>query len=277
MRALQRYSMSLLIGGVFLGGLVGGMMVSTRFRPPLLHAQAVVTTGAAMLAATPRLQYQGQLLNPTTGKPVTNGAYAMTFRLYAVATGGSALWGETQSVNTTDGLFSTLLTVDGNQFNGQELYLGIQVGSDPEATPRQPIAYTGYAFRADRAGVADSSTVAQNALNADVLDGIDSSGFVRRGNDGIVAYGVVDSNGARIDGPSFSSSRDGNGVYVISISGETYHLNDFVTIVTSITNNECPEPMLVSTGSSNGNLLVDIFDRNGNRRACKFHFMTIEP
>lgn len=264
-----------------IGLLVGSVLAALLFNlelpspvPRVALAQEAVTSAPL---ATPRLQYQGQLLDPTTGKAVANSTYAMTFRLYNVATGGSALWTEAQSINTVDGLFSTLLAVDPNVFNSQDLYLGVQVGSDPEATPRQMVAYVGYAFRADRAGVADTAITAQSANNADQLDGIDSRGFVRLGNSGVVAYGIVDANGSRIDGPNFASSRDGNGTYRISISGEDYNLNRFITTITTVINSDCEEPMMVGTGSGGGNLLVDIFDRTGNRRACKFHFVTLEP
>ena len=276
MYLLRRPTLSLLMGGLVVAAFLSGLVFANSYRAAPVFAQGTVN-GEATIAATPRLQYQGQLLEPTSGKPVANGAYAMSFRLYNAATGGSALWGVTQSVNTVDGLFSTLLAVDPAIFNGQDLYLGIQVGSDPEATPRQLLAYTAYAFRADRAGVADSSTIAQNALNADVLDGIDSTAFVRMGNNGVVAYGVVDANGGRLAGRNFSSVRDSDGAYRIEINGETYNLNNFVTVATAVTNSECPEPMLIATASGDGKLIVDIFDRSGARRACKFHFITLEP
>lgn len=276
MDLLRRPSLGLLIGSMVVAAFLCGLFFSNSYRAAPVFAQGTVS-GEAAVAATPRLQYQGQLLDPASGKPVVNGAYAMSFRLYNAATGGSALWSVTQSVNTVDGLFSTLLAVDPAIFNGQDLYLGVQVGSDPEAAPRQLLAYTAYAFRADRAGVADSSAIATNALNADVLDGLDSTAFMRMGNDGVVAYGVVDANGGRLAGRNFSSARDGDGAYRIEISGESYNLNNFVTVATAITNSECPEPMLIATASGDGKLIVDIFDRSGSRRACKFHFITLEP
>lgn len=275
MQHLLKPAISLLLGSA-LTAIIFTVDLSSPHPSPIVFAQETLTNTSVPLA-TPRLQYQGQLLDPTTGKPVANGAYAMIFRLYNAAAGGSVLWTETQSISTVDGLFSTLLAVDPNVFSGQDLYLGVQIGSDPEAAPRQPVAYVGYAFRADRATVADTTTTAQNATNADQLDGIDSGGFVRFGNNGVVAYGVVESDGSRITGPNFSSSRDDTGAYRISISGEDYTLNKFVTMVTPVVNSECPEAVLVGTGSGGGQLLVDLFDRSGNRRSCKFHFVTFEP
>jgi hypothetical protein len=117
----------------------------------------------------------------------------------------------------------------------------------------------------------------ENAANADRLDGLDSTDFVRHGNDGVVAYGVVDANGSRIDGVRFSSSRASDGVYEITIDGENYNLNSFVTVVTIIDNNECSGPQIAKTGSNNGRLNVYLFNLSNQRVACKFHFVTFEP
>ena len=99
-------------------------------------------------AVSPLLQYQGRLSDPNSGQPVANGSYAMTFRLYNAASGGTALWTETKDVVVEAGLFSTLLgdktSLSQNLFTGQALWLGIKVGADEEASPRQqmvPVAY----------------------------------------------------------------------------------------------------------------------------------------
>jgi len=71
----------------------------------------------------------------------------MTFRLYDVDTGGTALCSDTNSVTVTNGLFNS--EVWGNcqdDITGQQLYLSIQVGSDAEMAPRQPIYAVPYAW-----------------------------------------------------------------------------------------------------------------------------------
>jgi len=99
---------------------------------------------------TPLLQYQGRLTDPSTGEPVDGGDYTMTFRLYDAASGGSPLWTETKDVSVQDGLFSTVLgdatPLDQGLFNGQELWLGIKVMADAEATPRQQVLPVAYAL-----------------------------------------------------------------------------------------------------------------------------------
>ena len=99
---------------------------------------------------TPLLQYQGRLTDPGTGEPVADGNYTMTFRLYDAATGGSALWTETEDVSVQGGLFSTVLgdttALDQALFNGQALWLGVKVMADAEATPRQQVLPVAYAL-----------------------------------------------------------------------------------------------------------------------------------
>lgn len=275
MQRFLKQSLSFLLGGLIVAaifwangdGNAPGAVQIAYAQEPMLIPEAP--------NANPQLLFQGQLTNPASGQPVADGAYPMTFSLYGVTTGGSPLWTESKSVNVTSGSFATLLggvnALNPDIFNGQNLFLGIQIGSDPEATPRQPIGYSAYAVRADRAGTADS------AGNADKLDNLDSADFVRQGNGGIVAYGVVDADGSRVDGKRFSSRRASDGVFEITIDGEDYNLNRFSTVVTVIDNNECLGANIAKTGSSNGKLLVFIFNLSNQIVHCKFHFVTLEP
>jgi hypothetical protein len=119
-------------------------------------------------ATGPLLSYQGRLADPATGTP-KNGTFTMTFRLYDLAGGGTSLWMETKSVGVTNGLFSTLLgdttALNVDAFNGGDLWLGVQVGSDPEALPRIRVAHAPYAIWANLAANAT------NAANADHFGG----------------------------------------------------------------------------------------------------------
>src|SRR3989338_5832469 len=117
-------------------------------------------------AAVPwMINYQGRLTD-ATGKSIT-GSYTMTFRLYDASTGGTEQWEEEQTVSLAEadsGIFSVILgsvtvlsTVDFNT----PMWLSVQVSGDSEMTPRQRLTATGY------------------AMNADQLDSLDSSKFVR--------------------------------------------------------------------------------------------------
>jgi hypothetical protein len=106
---------------------------------------------ASVWAQAPNLvNYQG-VLKDSGGNPLT-GTYSITFSLYSVSTGGTALWTETQgSVSVSNGLFSVLLgsvtPLTPSEFSGTDRWLGVTVGGDPEMTPRQRIASVPYALR----------------------------------------------------------------------------------------------------------------------------------
>jgi hypothetical protein len=137
-------------------------------------------------AGAPRIHYQGRLLDPTTGQAKPDGGYQMVFSLYNVESGGAPLWTETKNVAVSRGLFSTLLgdtaALNLGVFDGQDLFLGVSVQGDPEATPRQRLAHVAYAIYAERAANAANADSATNAANADTLDGQDSSAFALVGH-----------------------------------------------------------------------------------------------
>lgn len=116
-------------------------------------------------AAIPKLlTYQG-ILKDSAGNFLT-GTYSMAFRIYTASTGGTAAWTETQSsVSASSGKFSVQLgsvTALNLSFN-VDYWLSIQVGTDPEMSPRVRITSTGYAYRADTAeNVVNGFTQAQH-------------------------------------------------------------------------------------------------------------------
>ena len=104
-------------------------------------------------AAVPHLiNYQGRLTD-SSGTPL-NGSYNITFRIYDAATAGNMLWQEAQTgVVIQKGIFSVLLgsATALNLAFDQQYFLAVQVGSDPEMSPRQQITSAGYAVRAETA------------------------------------------------------------------------------------------------------------------------------
>lgn len=124
------------------------------------------TIGAAQ-SATPDIPdlvgYQGRLTN-ASGNPLM-GTYEITFCLYNQPSGGSNIWCETETaVSVTDGVFSADLgstnPLPQSVFDTPSLYLGIEVESDGEMTPRVQVMSNGYAY---------------TAANADTLDGMHAS------------------------------------------------------------------------------------------------------
>ena len=114
-------------------------------------------------AAVPHLiNYQGKLTD-STGKPLT-GAYNVTFKIYDNA--GTPLWTEARTGVVVDkGIFNVQLggvtPFPSNLAFDQQYYLGIQVGSDTEMTPRQQLSSSGYALRAENADNATNAVQAQ--------------------------------------------------------------------------------------------------------------------
>ncbi len=107
-------------------------------------------------AAVPNLvNYQGRLTDGAS-LPLANGNYTVKFSVYSVASGGTALWSETQIVTVSDGLFATLLgsvvPFASNVFADTVRYLGVQVGSDLELSPRRRIASVPFALAAGNSG-----------------------------------------------------------------------------------------------------------------------------
>lgn len=142
-----------------------------------------------------QINFQGKLVNPN-GTNVADGNYSIVFSLYNVASGGTAVWAETQSVSVTNGIFQVNLgsvtplpgSVD---FNTDNIYLGIKVGSDPEMAPR--IRFT----------------AVPQAFNAEKLGGISASGFIQNGtnpqtaNFNVTGTGVV---GTSLTTPALQSA-----------------------------------------------------------------------
>jgi hypothetical protein len=103
------------------------------------------------------MNFQGRIVNNTTGINVANGTVKMVFSLYNGASGGTALWTETQnSVPVTDGIFRAVLGGGGTpiptsvNFNWDGLYLGVAVGNDSEMSPRIQMASVPFAFNAQQ-------------------------------------------------------------------------------------------------------------------------------
>ncbi len=90
---------------------------------------------------------QGRLTN-STGIPL-DGLYPINLYVYDVITGGAVLCGNWfPSVQVDHGLFNAAVHLCGaaGAIDGQQLYLGVQVGADPEMTPRLPIYAVPYAY-----------------------------------------------------------------------------------------------------------------------------------
>jgi hypothetical protein len=107
----------------------------------------------------PLMNYQGHLTN-ATGQPLATGQYTLTFNVYNVPTGGTAVWGpQAIAADVIDGYFNVVLSTDSTggdsittAFTAQPRYVSIRVNAAEEILPRQQVLSAPYAIQAGRAG-----------------------------------------------------------------------------------------------------------------------------
>ncbi len=119
-------------------------------RAAAIAALVLVLAATLCGAAVPQtISYQGVLKDPG-GDNVPDGDYDITFAIYDVDTGGTALWTEMQTLSVGDGIFNAMLgdvtPLDLPFDTGY--WLGVAVDPDPELTPRTELASAPYAYRA---------------------------------------------------------------------------------------------------------------------------------
>ena len=116
-----------------------GSRLVRALRVALMALLAAWSCGGAEAQVPDKINYQGKLTD-SAGQPI-NATVSVVFHLYNVASGGSALYTETQTVTVTNGLFNVAIgsvTPLGLPFD-LPYYLGVKVGTDPEMTPRQAV------------------------------------------------------------------------------------------------------------------------------------------
>jgi hypothetical protein len=179
----------------------------------------LLLAAAPALAAIPRLiNFQGRLADGN-GTPKT-GSYAITFRLFTVTTGGTACHSEGITVPVNSGLFNINIGSTQGGINSAcdfsvPYYLELQVSPDSPMSPRIALTAAPYAIRAALAddsvklqglvpgagsgNIPINSGVRMVGLNADTLDGYDSSQFVMRNGVGVPVYKNVFDNSLTLD------------------------------------------------------------------------------
>ncbi|MFO7536491.1 MAG: hypothetical protein R6X32_00345, partial [Chloroflexota bacterium] len=130
------------------------------------------------------ITYQGRLTD-NNGDPLS-GSYTMRFFLYDAASGGSVLFdGGNQSVTVADGLFTVSLPVSQDTFDGQGLWLAMDVEGQT-LSPRQPIHPAPYAMSL-RPGAEIRQAATGTAVRAESTEGIGLQGTGQ-------VYGVYGTN-----------------------------------------------------------------------------------
>jgi len=112
----------------------------------------------AISAQIPKtMSYQGVLAD-TSANAVADGNYNLTFRIYDVASGGTELWMETQTIPVVDGIFNAILgsTTSLNLPFDQPYWLGVSVEGGTELSPRIELTSVPYSLEPDSGGGASS-------------------------------------------------------------------------------------------------------------------------
>ena len=137
------------------------------FRMGILVIIGIFCLTALTYAAIPQvINYQGRLTdkddNPLSGN------FLVTFRFYDVETGGQSIWEEGHILSIKNCVFNVLmgsvkpLEVDFNK----DLWLGIEVASDGEMTPRIKLASSAYALNAKSIDMINSSQLLRNDIDS---------------------------------------------------------------------------------------------------------------
>ncbi len=111
----------------------------------------VLLMTAVAIAGVPRLiNYQGRLFE-SSGQPLSDGTYQLTFAIFDAPVGGDLKWSETQnSVAIIDGFFGTVLgsvvELSDTVFAGENRYLEVSVMGQP-ISPRTQFTANGYSLR----------------------------------------------------------------------------------------------------------------------------------
>ncbi len=134
----------------------------------------IVLTSTLSQGAVPNtINFQG-MLTDTAGAPLGDGNYNTLFMVYNVPAGGAPLWSEVQSVGLIDGLFSVILgdvnAFSDTLFNTSPRYLAIQVGANPELTPRTMLLSVPWSMQSNRAESAIHANSSDTAAFASTSD-----------------------------------------------------------------------------------------------------------
>jgi len=216
---MKRQRQWILISVLALGLLLAlavGLSLAQEPEPPEGSVNRVsgVEEAAAVGSTIP---IQGQLTDDNDN-PI-NGTRTITFTLYDQSSGGAILCQDDDDVEIANGLFNANMDhCTSSDINGRALYLGIQVESDLEMTPRRAIYPVPYAWSLKPGAVI--STSGYPALH---VESTNSSGRALRAYASATSgtnYGVVGASKSPDGyGGYFYNTDSGVGVYGQSDSG----------------------------------------------------------
>jgi hypothetical protein len=199
--------------------LAGGLTQAQEPKPARSLNEASETEATTVSGLIP---IQGRLTDDN-GNPL-DGVYNLTFSLYEQSTGGTAICSDSNGISVKDGLFNYAMGYCWDDLHGQQVWLGVEVESDGEMTPRQPIYPVPYAYSLrPGATISDSSsseilTVRNNGSGTGIMinsqdgNGLNAS---TSASDNAAIYGYNSTTGAGVQGTSLA----GEGVFGGSLEG----------------------------------------------------------
>jgi hypothetical protein len=145
---IQLNKNSVIIGAVVLIvlvlGVAGVLPAFSQAAENGRHGEDTAVSSSALATVDESITYQGRLTD-NDGNPL-HGDHTMRFFLYNAPSGGTALFDSGNlNVNVSDGLFTISLPIPQNQFDGQALWLAIDVEGQT-LSPRQAIRPAPYAM-----------------------------------------------------------------------------------------------------------------------------------
>ncbi|MDO8368288.1 MAG: hypothetical protein Q7T20_15920 [Saprospiraceae bacterium] len=218
----------------------------------------------------PTLSIQG-ILKKANGVAVEDGTYNVTFKLYEMETGGTAIWMETQpALEVSSGIYSATLGANPafplNVAFNTLYYLGVTVGS-AELSPRILLTSAPYALsligqsnKFPSAGLvqADSITLKGGVKargGAPGLNGIDKNGYAFKGNSGDNDSGMFSTADGKV-------ALYANNTEMLEVTGTNVEINTNLTVGGGTTTNGLAinNNGNVSYNGLNGWRLVDVDD-----------------
>ena len=140
-----------------------------HFAIPLILLVSLILAIPTFASLPATISYQGYLT--TSGGVPASGTVSMVFSLYSSNPArNNPVWQESKSITPVNGMYNAQLgsTTPITAPFDVPYYLGLKVGSDPEMA-LQPLASTGYAFRARTADSVPGSAIADGSITGPKL------------------------------------------------------------------------------------------------------------
>lgn len=191
----------------------------------ILVALLLVFAGSmyAQAAANEQIRFQGRLLDNASA-PITVST-SVDFHIYATPTGTTVLWTENHTVTPSGaGVFSVLLgsvtDFPGTVDFSQPLYIGVQVSTDAEMTPRYLLSASSVSHYAKTAGSVAAGNISDGSLTLATGNISLTSGTFSGDGSGLTSLAAAQLTGTVPTGAL-------TGTYTIDINGNATTASSF--------------------------------------------------